>query len=103
MAINEANGLNRIPANLVTEKEEFVYRSYLALGQYHIILSEIKENSTTPVCKGIIMIIIIFFPGSITLFRTDLSSTSCYKAFGNGSARSFGEGNSQSATRGVVI
>jgi hypothetical protein len=44
--------LNRIPANLVTEKEEFIYRSYLALGQYHIILNEIKEANSTPVCKS---------------------------------------------------
>ena len=31
------------------EKTEFLYRSYLALGQYHIILSEIKDVATTPV------------------------------------------------------
>ena len=49
MAINEASGLNRIPANLVTEKEEFVYRSYLALGQYQLVLNEIKENTNTPI------------------------------------------------------
>jgi len=34
LAINEANGLKKnMPAHLVTEKEEYVYRSYLALGQ----------------------------------------------------------------------
>ena len=49
MAINEANGLNRLPSHLTTEKEEYVYRSYLALGQHHIILNEIKDSSNTPI------------------------------------------------------
>lgn len=49
LAINEANGLNRCPQSLVAEKNEFLYRSYLAMGQYHIILSEIKDVSTTSI------------------------------------------------------
>ena len=49
LAINEANTLSRCPAGLVSEKTEFLYRSYLALGQYHIILSEIKDVAATPV------------------------------------------------------
>lgn len=48
-AINEANGLGRIPPHLVKEKEEFVYRSYLALGQYHIITGEVKDSPNTPI------------------------------------------------------
>ncbi len=44
-AINEGNGLHKLSAALVSEKEEYVYRCYLALGQYQIILSEIKDNS----------------------------------------------------------
>jgi coatomer protein complex subunit epsilon len=48
LAINEGNSL-RLPANLVTEKEEYVYRSYLALGQFHIILGEIKDTASTPI------------------------------------------------------
>ncbi len=43
-AINEGNGLHKISPALVAEKEEYVYRSYLALGQHHIILTEIKDN-----------------------------------------------------------
>jgi len=46
-AINEANGLTKLSALLKNEKSEFLYRSYLALGQYSIILSEIKDNSST--------------------------------------------------------
>jgi coatomer protein complex subunit epsilon len=48
LAINETNNM-RLPANLVTEKEEYVYRSYLALGQYQMILSEIKDTENVPV------------------------------------------------------
>jgi len=49
LAINEANGLSRCPQSLVQEKLEFLYRSYLALGQYHIILSEVKDVSSTSI------------------------------------------------------
>ena len=49
--MNEANKLTRIPAKLQTEKQEFIYRSYLALGQYNLVLNEIKDTSATPLCK----------------------------------------------------
>jgi coatomer protein complex subunit epsilon len=49
LAINEGNALHRIPANLATEKDEYIYRSYLAMGQYDIIASEIRDSATTPV------------------------------------------------------
>ena len=49
LAINEANSLTKLPPHLVTEKQEFIYRSYLALEQYHIILSEIKDSPKTPI------------------------------------------------------
>lgn len=48
-AINEANNLNRIPPNLAKEKEEYVYRAYIALGQYNIPLMEIKDTPNTSV------------------------------------------------------
>jgi len=48
LAINEANGLNRLRQDLVHEKDEYLYRSYLALGQSHIIISEIKDSPSTP-------------------------------------------------------
>ena len=44
-AINEASSLNRCPAALKDEKDEFLYRSYLALGQYDIVLSDVKESA----------------------------------------------------------
>jgi coatomer subunit epsilon len=50
-AINEAGSLSRCPTALKDEKDEFVYRSYLALGQYSIVLSEVKDSPSTPVGK----------------------------------------------------
>jgi coatomer subunit epsilon len=44
-AINEANGLKKIPKALAEEKEELVYRCYLGLGQYHIIINEVKSTA----------------------------------------------------------
>jgi len=44
-AINEGSGLNKLNPSLVSERDEYIYRSYLSLGQHHIILSEIKDNS----------------------------------------------------------
>jgi coatomer protein complex subunit epsilon len=49
LAINEANSLSRIPAALHPERDEFVYRSYLALGQHNIVLSEVKDAPSTPI------------------------------------------------------
>lgn len=49
LAINEANSLNKLPAHLVSEKQEYVYRSYVALEQYHIVTGEIKDTPKTPI------------------------------------------------------
>jgi hypothetical protein len=49
LAINEANTLNKLPSHLVIEKQEYVYRSYIALEQYHIVMNEIKENAKTSI------------------------------------------------------
>lgn len=48
-AINEANALTKVSAALRQEKEEYVYRSYLGLGQYHVIVGEISDSPNTPV------------------------------------------------------
>lgn len=45
LAIGEATGMKKCPSNLVTEKSEYMYRSYLALGQYDVVTSEINDNS----------------------------------------------------------
>lgn len=45
-AINEANGLKKIAKNLVEEKDELMYRCYIALGQFHIIVNEVKATAS---------------------------------------------------------
>lgn len=52
-AINEANALTKVSAALRQEKEEYVYRSYLGLGQYHVIVGEISDSPNTPVGEEI--------------------------------------------------
>ena len=41
LAIAEGSGLGRLPEALRVERDEFIYRSYLALGQYSIVLGEV--------------------------------------------------------------
>jgi len=48
LAINEASSMNRLSDDLKIEKETFVYRSYVALGQYSVVLDEVKDEPTTP-------------------------------------------------------
>lgn len=40
-AIAEGSGLGRLPDNLRMERDEFIYRSYIALGQHSIVLGEV--------------------------------------------------------------
>lgn len=52
LAINEANSLQKKLGNnasLLAEKQELVYRSYVALEQYQVVLSEIKDSPKTPI------------------------------------------------------
>jgi coatomer subunit epsilon len=49
LAINESNSLHRLPKQLAPARDEFVYRSYVALGQYDIVLDEIKESPNTSI------------------------------------------------------
>eukprot|EP00981_Chlorochromonas_danica_P007863 scaffold1885_cov161-Ochromonas_danica.AAC.6 len=50
-AINEATGLTKVKGALLEEKEEIVYRCYLAMGQLHIVLNEISDSPSVPVGK----------------------------------------------------
>lgn len=65
-AINEANKLNRIPAKLQTEKQDFIYRSYLALGQYNLVLGEVKDAATTPISLKAIKLLANYFANPAT-------------------------------------
>eukprot|EP00603_Paraphysomonas_imperforata_P000988 CAMPEP_0114428968 /NCGR_PEP_ID=MMETSP0103-20121206/9223_1 /TAXON_ID=37642 ORGANISM="Paraphysomonas imperforata, Strain PA2" /NCGR_SAMPLE_ID=MMETSP0103 /ASSEMBLY_ACC=CAM_ASM_000201 /LENGTH=299 /DNA_ID=CAMNT_0001598249 /DNA_START=47 /DNA_END=946 /DNA_ORIENTATION=+ len=60
LAINEANSLNRIPKDLQSTKDEFVFRSYLAMQQYDIVLDEIADGPNTPVALRAIRILTTF-------------------------------------------
>ena len=51
LAINEASGL-KVGAHLATEKSEYVYRCYLALGECRVIFNEISDAQSTPICES---------------------------------------------------
>lgn len=42
LAIAEGSGLGRLSDALRIERDEFIYRSYIALGQYSIVLGEVN-------------------------------------------------------------
>jgi coatomer subunit epsilon len=47
-AIAEGGGLPRsLPEQLRIERDEYVYRSYIALGQPNVVISEVKESAPT--------------------------------------------------------
>ena len=48
MAIAEGNQLSRLSDVLAVERDEFVYRSYIGLGQYGLVISEVDEESAMP-------------------------------------------------------
>ena len=43
LAINEASTL-KVGGHLAIEKSEYVYRCYLALGEYRVIFNEISDT-----------------------------------------------------------
>lgn len=47
-AIAEGSSLPRLSEALKVEAKEFVYRAYVALGQYNIVLGEIKDGPEVP-------------------------------------------------------
>mmetsp|Transcript_40507 Transcript_40507/g.126708 ORF Transcript_40507/g.126708 Transcript_40507/m.126708 type:complete len:297 (-) Transcript_40507:31-921(-) len=49
LAISEATNLSRLPAQLKTERDEYLYRSYIALGQPRLVIGEVGDGADTPV------------------------------------------------------
>ncbi|RYH28361.1 hypothetical protein EON65_12520 [archaeon] len=49
--MNEGNGLTKLRGPLAEEKEEFIYRCYLAMGQHNIVLGEISDSGSVPLGK----------------------------------------------------
>lgn len=45
LAIAEGSGLGRLSENLRIERDEFIYRSYIALGQHTIVLGEVRGGA----------------------------------------------------------
>ncbi|KAJ8598664.1 hypothetical protein CTAYLR_003075 [Chrysophaeum taylorii] len=45
LAIAEGNNLTRVSDELRVERDEFVYRSYVGLGQYNLVLNEVKDDA----------------------------------------------------------
>jgi len=45
MAIAEGNNLTRLSDALAVERDEFVYRCYIALGQFNLVLGQIKDSA----------------------------------------------------------
>lgn len=60
LAINEASTLNRLPSKFAPERDEYLYRSYTALGQYGIVLSEIKDIASTSIALRAIRLLATF-------------------------------------------
>lgn len=52
LAIAEGSGLGRLPEALRVERDEFIYRSYLALGQYSIVLGEVLMTVVSALVFG---------------------------------------------------
>lgn len=59
-AINEAARLTKLPPHLNTERDEFVYRSHIALRQYDLVLREISDDPNTPVSIRAIKLLATF-------------------------------------------
>jgi hypothetical protein len=49
-AINEGSALpsSRLSDALKAERDSFVYRSYIAMGQSNVVVDEVKDNADTP-------------------------------------------------------
>lgn len=73
-AINEANSLSRCPAHLQTEKQEFIYRSYLAAGQHSILASEISDAESTPVSLRALKLLSKYLQGKDSTVLSQLNA-----------------------------
>lgn len=49
--------MNRLKPHLLEEKDEYIYRCYLGLGQNNIVLSEISDSPSVPIGKRAIKLL----------------------------------------------
>lgn len=43
--------MTKLKPHVVPEKDEWVYRCYIGLGQYGVVIGEVNDNSSTPIGK----------------------------------------------------
>jgi coatomer protein complex subunit epsilon len=59
-AIAEASGLNRLSPHLAKERDEFLYRSHVALGQYDTVIRSIGDDSSVALSLRAIKLLATF-------------------------------------------
>jgi coatomer protein complex subunit epsilon len=60
-AINEANGMTKLKPPVIAEKDEWVYRCYIGLGQYGVVISEVNDSSSTPIGKRALRLLAAYY------------------------------------------
>lgn len=60
-AINEANGMTKLKPAVVSEKDEWVYRCYIGLGQFSLVIGEINDSSSTPIGKRALRLLAAYY------------------------------------------
>jgi len=76
-AVAEGSGLTRLPEQLKIERDEFIYRSYVASGQGGIVMAEISDAPTTPVSLRAIKVFARYMtlPGNAIEAKESIVST----------------------------
>jgi Coatomer epsilon subunit len=103
LAINESTGL-RVAAHLTAEKDEYVYRSFVALGEYRVLFSEILDTPKTPLgelFKYRRQIIFIAKTNELIMFNAHSSPRS--EAVSNSDEGSIRQRNSHVTITGVAL
>jgi Coatomer epsilon subunit len=102
LAINESTGL-RVAAHLAAEKDEYVYRSFVALGEYRVLFSEILDTPKTPLGEqSRLQHTIQNFAETNWLIGFNSYSSPRSKAVSNSDEGSIRQGNSHVAITGVA-
>lgn len=86
-AISEANSLNRIPKQWVSQRDEYVYRSYLGLGQYDIVIGEIQDNASTDLKS--LRLLALFLSKNLPLQETLIEMDKLHQSATNFSSGTF--------------
>ena len=60
LAIKEGSTLRIRAESTKIERDVFVYRSYIAVGNYSVVLDEIKDSRTTPVDLQAVKLLAIY-------------------------------------------